>query len=139
MAPTPLPPSPWVFEPAGNADHEPFDAGSLEPLQQALYLDVVRLVAIVAQHRRVGGHEWKPFDPASQVEAAGGRSEVELDAAERGRGLAQQPRIVAERVAAHALLPDAADIDIGYRDTCERLANGALAQLRKVYAPEPLS
>ncbi len=30
-------------------------------------------------------------------------------------------------------------IDIGYRDACERLANGALEQLRKVYAPEPLS
>jgi NTE family protein len=30
-------------------------------------------------------------------------------------------------------------IDIGYRDACERLANGALAQLRKVYAPDPLS
>jgi len=30
-------------------------------------------------------------------------------------------------------------IDIGYRDACERLANGALTQLRKVYAPDPLS
>ncbi len=30
-------------------------------------------------------------------------------------------------------------IDIGYRDTCERLAGGALAELRKVYAGDPLS
>jgi NTE family protein len=30
-------------------------------------------------------------------------------------------------------------IDIGYRDACERLAGGALAQLRKVYAPATLS
>ena len=30
-------------------------------------------------------------------------------------------------------------IEIGYRDTCERLAGGALAQLRKVYAADKLS
>ena len=30
-------------------------------------------------------------------------------------------------------------IDIGYRDACERLANGALEQLRKLYAPDRLS
>jgi NTE family protein len=30
-------------------------------------------------------------------------------------------------------------IDIGYRDACERLAGGALEQLRKVYAGNPLS
>ena len=30
-------------------------------------------------------------------------------------------------------------IEIGYRDACERLAGGALAQLRKVYAPGTLS
>ncbi len=30
-------------------------------------------------------------------------------------------------------------IEIGYRDTCERLAGGALAQLRKVYAADQLS
>jgi len=30
-------------------------------------------------------------------------------------------------------------IDIGYRDACERLAAGALEQLRKLYAPDRLS
>ena len=30
-------------------------------------------------------------------------------------------------------------MEIGYRDACERLAGGALAQLRQVYAPGTLS
>jgi hypothetical protein len=30
-------------------------------------------------------------------------------------------------------------IEIGYRDACERLAGGALAQLRKVYGADKLS
>ena len=54
------------IEPARDADHQPLEPGRLQPLRQPLHLDVVGLVAIVAQHRRVGRHEREALDPAAR-------------------------------------------------------------------------
>src|SRR5207237_6537336 len=103
------------IEPARDADDELLEPGRRETLRQALYLDVVGLVAIIREHRRIGRHERKALDPAAKVESTRWRGEIEFDAAKRRRRLPVQPRIIAEGVHAHALLPDAPDIDIGDR------------------------
>ncbi len=109
--------SAWVeFEPARDPDHQLLEPGRLEPLRQALHLDVVGLVAIVGQHRRVGGDERETLDPAAQLQPAGRRGPCEIDPAKRRRCREGEPGAIAEGVGAHALLTDAAEIDIGDRD-----------------------
>ena len=61
------------IEPAGDADDDPLGAGGTQPLHQAGDLDVVGLVAVLIEPRRIGRHERKAFDPALQAEVAGRR------------------------------------------------------------------
>ncbi len=78
-------------------------------------LDVVGLVAVLPQHRRVRRHIREALDRPAQIERFIRRGKLERDGAERGGLIGQVSRIVAEGVGAHPLLPDAAEIDIGDR------------------------
>ena len=53
------------IEPARDADHQLLEAGRGEPLRQPLDLDVVGLVAIIGEHRRIGRHEREALDRAA--------------------------------------------------------------------------
>ena len=78
------------IEAARHADDRPLDAARLQPLRQALDLDVVGLVAIVAQLGRVRRHVGKALDGALEGDAVARRVEREVDLAE-ARDLARPP------------------------------------------------
>ncbi len=106
----------WVeFEPARDANDELLQARCLQALREALDLDVVGLVAVLAQHCRIRRHIREALDRPAQFESFIRRGELERDDAKPGALVSQVPRIVAEGVRAHPLLADAAEINIGDR------------------------
>ena len=106
------------IEPAGDADDHALDAGRAQPLRQPRDLDVVGLVAVLREPRRIGRHEREALDPPLQADIAGRRVEPERDATERATRMA--PAVVVEGAHLHALLPQQVEVDIGDRDLAGR-------------------
>ncbi len=88
--------------------------GRAQPLHEAGDLDVVGLVAILRESRRVGRHEGEALDAPAQTEIERRRLQPEIDAAEMLG--ADATAIVVERAHPHAFLPQQVEIDIGHRD-----------------------
>ena len=101
------------IEAARHADDGILGAARLQALRQSLDLDVVGLVAIVAQLGRIGRHVGKALDGALQRHALLGRIEREGKRPEALDPLLLLQRAIGEAVVAQALLTDAAEVDVG--------------------------
>ncbi len=66
-------------EPAGDPDDDLRKVQGAQPLFEPGDLNAVRLVAVVLQPIRVGGHEREPFDDAAQPDVAGRRLQSKVD------------------------------------------------------------
>ena len=112
------------IETARHTDDGALDAARLQPLRQPLDLDVVGLVAIVAQLGRIRRHVGEPLDGALQRHALVRGIEFEREGTETRHARAFVGRAVGEGVVAQPLLADAAEVDIGLDD--DRLLGEAL-------------
>ncbi len=101
------------IQPSRDPDHRPFHAGGLKPLGQALDLDVVGLVAVLAQPRGIGRHVGEALDRPLQRHRLGRSVQGEVHDAEARDAVGFLPRAVAEAVQPHALLADAAEVHVG--------------------------
>ena len=101
------------IEAARHADDGILGAARLQALRQSLDLDVVGLVAIVAQLGRIGRHIGEALDGALQRHALLGRIEREGKRPEALDPLLLLQRAIGEAVVAQALLPDATEVDVG--------------------------
>ena len=98
---------------AGDADHGVFDARSPSAaVAKPWDLDVVGLVAVLAQPRGSAGTKGKR-SIARRSGTFGRRVEAKRDGTEGCARPPSSPDAVAETVEPHALLADAAQIDIG--------------------------
>ena len=106
--------SAWVeIEAARHADDRLFRAARHQALRQALDLDVVGLVAIVAQLGGIRWHVGEALDGALERHPAARRLEHEVDLAEAPDLVALDHGAIGEAVVAQPLLADAAEIDVG--------------------------
>ena len=104
------------IEPAGHADDQPFGACGDKALEQALDLDVERLVAIGVELFRCVGHEGEAADRAGQADIREVGLVVEAYAPKVFLRVARETCSVVERAVAHPLLFDALGIDIRQHD-----------------------
>src|SRR6185437_34439 len=65
----------------GNSDHDLFGVAGLEALGEALHLDIVSLVAVLAQPLWVGRHKWEAIDLSHERDAAFRGVETKRDSA----------------------------------------------------------
>src|SRR5205085_222072 len=102
------------IEPARDADDEMLARGRLEAADQALHLDVERLVAILVELlgpvRDIGEAAELPLE-ADVVERW---LMLEIDGPEPRLRMAGQAGVVVERADAQPLEPELLDVDIGY-------------------------
>ena len=119
-------------EAARNADHDALAVGDLEPLAQALHLDVERLVAVEVELRadrraRTGsGRSWRT-SPTSRGCAPCSKR----DAAERRLRMARRGGGAVERRRAHALEPQALHVDVGHRHLAASPESARCARARR--------
>jgi hypothetical protein len=101
------------IEATGDADDDLLDPRALQPLAQAMRLDVVGLEAELVQPRIIIRHEGEALDSALQAEIGDAiGSELEVHGAEI-QPVAQRIGIVAEGVLADAIHHQPLEIDIG--------------------------
>ena len=100
-------------EAAAHADDGLGRADGVEPLLEAGDLDVVGLVAVELEPRRVVGHEREAVDLAHQADVALRRAERELDLAELVGGVVGAP-VVVEAPLPQPLLPQPVEVDVDH-------------------------
>ncbi len=104
------------IQPARHSDHGVLGAGGLQPLGQALNLDVVGLVAVLPQPRRVRRHEGEALEGALQRHRLAWPLQRDIDPTEGGRAVALVLGAVAEGIQPHAFLTHPAEVDVGESD-----------------------
>ncbi len=101
---------------AGNTDHDLGIVQRAQPLLEPGNLDVVALVAIPFQAKRIARHEREPFHLALQADVPPTRwVELETDAAERLQPILMVPAIVVEGAHPEPLGAQQVQIDVGDR------------------------
>jgi hypothetical protein len=103
------------IEAAGDADHQRLGAGGLQPRGEALDLDVVGLVAVLREPRRVGRHVGEALDLALQLDRLREGVERHRHDTERPVGPQLGGGVVGEAVHPHPLGAQAAHVDVGQR------------------------
>ena len=101
------------IEPARDADDEMLAAGRLEAADQALHLDVERLVAILIELLGPVGDVGEAAQRALEADVGEAGLVLEADAAEARLGMAGGAGIVVEGAVAHPLEPEPLDVDVG--------------------------
>ena len=101
------------IEPARHADDEVGAAGRPEAADQALDLDVERLVAILIELLGAVGDVGEAAQRPLEADILKARLMVEADAAEARLGMAGGADIVVERAVAHPLQPQPLDVHVG--------------------------
>ena len=120
------------IEPAGDTDHHPLGVDRPEPLDQAVDLDVVGLVAVLRQPLRIGRDEREPLDHPAQTQIVIRRVQGELDRAVRGRDAGDHPAVVLEGALPGAFLAEQIEVDVGDGQLRVLREAGALAEQRAV-------
>ncbi len=101
------------IETARDADDKLLDLRCRESLFERAHLNVIGLVAILRQTRRIGRDERKTRDIALQSNIARGRRKTKIDLPEIYRRDAGIAAVIVERALPQTLLRDEIEIDVG--------------------------
>jgi hypothetical protein len=101
------------IEPSGYADDGTLEAGRLQPLGEALHLDAVDFPAALASGRGLGRHVGEAVDDAPERHRRRRRRSFEGKLAHACKPRPVRIRAIAEARQAHALLPQAVQVDVG--------------------------